>query len=125
MCDPSYANVPSPRNVDPNPITDRPQYENALVNGHGVIADLLLADGATRSSLSRSDRFRSACMAADVARDVLAADASLIAEPTLLVDAVVRAAVELLVEAGAHARQPVVRQQRRDAVAASGLAWED
>ena len=61
----------------------RTHYENALLNGFGEIADMLVRAGAEPAELSPEDRFRAACMSGDEA----AARAALEDAPDSLNDA--------------------------------------
>ena len=61
----------------------RTHYENALLNGFGEIADMLVRAGAEPAELSPEDRFRAACMSGDGA----AARAALEDAPDSLNDA--------------------------------------
>ena len=58
------------RGADPRGINfydGRTHYENALLNGFGEIADMLMRAGAEPAELSPESRFRAACMSGDEA----------------------------------------------------------
>ncbi len=87
----------------------RPNYENAVLEGFPVIAELLVEYGAARVELPIEDRFRGAALGVDrtEASELLREQPAMIENPSLLMGAVHRPeAAGLLLELGADPNRP-------------------